>query len=68
MIFQVLELAQGELTVVLSNKDEKYDLEFDNFNEDKLKVEIQKYLKRYSLKDVVELIAKKNNISKKKSI
>ena len=57
---------KGELTVVLSNKDEKYDLESDNFNEDKLKVEIQKYLKRYSLKDVVELIAKKNNISKKR--
>ena len=36
---------KGELTVVLSNKDEKYDLESDNFNEDKLKVEIQKYLK-----------------------
>ena len=35
-------------------------------NEEKLKSEITKYLKRYTLKDVVKLISEKNNLSKKK--
>ena len=57
---------KGELTVVLSKKGETPNSVSENFSEDKLKVEIKKYLKRYSLKDVVELISKKNNLSKKK--
>jgi len=57
---------KGELTVVLSKKEETPNSVSENFSEDKLKVEIKKYLKRYSLKDVVELISKKNNLSKKK--
>ena len=32
----------------------------------KISKEIKKYLKKYSLKDVVELMAKKEQISKKK--
>ena len=57
---------KGELTVVLSKKEGKYNLESENFDEDKLKVEIKKYLKRYSLKDVVNLVSEKNKLSKKK--
>ena len=57
---------KGELTVVLSKQYEKYNLATDNFDEDKLKVEIRKYLKRYSLKDVVNLISQKNKLPKKK--
>ena len=57
---------KGELTVVLSKRKEKYNLEKENIDEDNLKIEIKKYLKRYSLKDVVNLISVKNKISKKK--
>ena len=32
---------------------------------EKLKLEITKYLKRYTLKDVVKLISEKNNLPKK---
>ena len=56
---------KGELTVILSKKNNK---DFENIakNYDHLKVEIAKYLKRYSLKDVVKLVSEKNNLSKKK--
>ena len=57
---------KGELTVVLSKRKEKYNLEKENIDEDNLRIEIKKYLKRYSLKDVVNLISVKNKISKKK--
>ena len=57
---------KGELTVVLSKNVEKYKLKEDNFDKDKLKVQIRKYLKRYSLKDVVSLISEKNNLPKNK--
>ena len=57
---------KGELTVVLSKRKEKYNLEKENIDEDNLRMEIKKYLKRYSLKDVVNLISVKNKISKKK--
>ena len=57
---------KGELTVVLSKKEEKYNLKTENFDEDKLKVEIKMYLKRYSLKDVVNLVTEKYKLSEKK--
>ena len=57
---------KGELTVVLSKKEEKYNLKTENFDEDKLKVEIKMYLKRYSLKDVVNLVTEKYKLSRKK--
>ena len=56
---------KGELTVILSKKNNK-DFESIAENYDHLKVEITKYLKRYSLKDVVKLVSEKNNLSKKK--
>ena len=54
---------KGEITVVLSNKVEKYNLDTSTFNEKKIKNEVKNYLKKYSLRDVVNLVAKKNNLS-----
>ena len=53
---------KGELTIVISKIYHTNDLELDDNIEDQAK----KYLKKYSLKDVVELISKKEKISKKK--
>ena len=54
---------KGELTVVLSKKiDNKYN---KNIIEEEVKKDIKKMLKKYSLKDVVEYISKKENLSKK---
>jgi len=57
---------KGELTVVLSKKAEKHNLETDIYDESNLIIEIKKYLNRYSLRDVVDLVSKKNNLPKKK--
>ncbi len=56
---------KGELTVVLSKMGGKYNLQTDYFDENKLNSEIKKYLKRYSLKDVVNLLSEKNKLPKK---
>ena len=53
---------KGELTVVLSEKDIKNE----NFNESEIKKKAKIYLKKYSLKDVVELLSKSEKIRKKK--
>ena len=57
------EIAKGELTIVLSEKikEKKFRKEID----ESVKIEIKKMLKKYSHKDVVEFIAKKENLSKK---
>jgi len=57
------ENLKGELTVVLSHKIK----EKNNKNDinDNVKIKIKKMLKKYSLKDVVEFISKKENLSKK---
>ena len=59
------EKLKGELTVVISGKSENYDDE-TVFNTKQLSSEIKQYLKKYSVKDVVNLISLKNNLSKKK--
>ena len=56
---------KGELTVVLSNIGKKNVLEDNNVDKKTLKLEISKYLKRYSLRDVVNLISQKNKLPKK---
>ncbi len=56
---------KGEITVVLSKKNIKNSIQTD-LNDEQLKVEISKYLKRYTLKDVVKLISEKNDLPKKK--
>jgi 16S rRNA (cytidine1402-2'-O)-methyltransferase len=60
---ELSENLKGELTIVLSEKyEEKYIKK--NINES-VKIEIKKMLKKYSHKDVVEYIVKKENLSKK---
>ena len=54
---------KGELTVVLSGKSEEKNS--DKKIIESVKIEINKMLKKYSLKDVVEFISKKENLSKK---
>tara|TARA_B110000438_G_scaffold301645_1_gene357069 strand:- start:849 stop:1697 length:849 start_codon:yes stop_codon:yes gene_type:complete len=57
------ENLKGELTVVLSEKNEqKYNKEQVS---ESVKIQIKKMLKKYSHKDVVEFISKKENVSKK---
>ena len=59
------ENLKGELTVVISGKSENYDNKIV-INTKQLNNEIKEYLKKYSVKDVVNLISQKNNLSKKK--
>ena len=56
---------KGELTVVISGKKENYDNKAV-INTKQLNNEIKQYLKKYSVKDVVNLISQTNNLSKKK--
>ena len=53
---------KGELTIVISKIYHNNDLELD----ENIEIQAKAYLKKYSLKDVVELISKKEKISKKK--
>ena len=54
---------KGEFTVVLSekNKEKKIQKEIN----ESIKIEIKKMLKKYSHKDVVEFISKKENLPKR---
>ena len=56
---------KGELTVVLSKNVEQKTLKKNTFNDQKLALEINKYLKIYTLKDVVNLISEKHKLPKK---
>ena len=56
---------KGEITLILSKKKGNIS-DQEILDEKKLNVEISKYLKRYTLKDVVKLISEKNDLSKKK--
>ena len=53
---------KGELTIVISENDKKVK----KFDEEKIVNKIKKYLKRYSLKDTVNLILETEKINKKK--
>ena len=53
---------RGELTIVISEKSEK----FKKFDEKKIVNKIRNYLKNYSLKDTVNLILETEKINKKK--
>ena len=57
------ENLKGELTVVISEKNEEKNIK-KTINES-VKIEIKKMLKKYSHKDVVEFISKKENLQKK---
>ena len=56
---------RGELTVIVSDIGKKGVFKDNNVNKKNLKLEITKYLKRYSVRDVVNLISEKNKLSKK---
>ena len=53
---------KGELTIVISKKN----INNVSLTNEKIILEAKKYLKKYTLKDVVELLSKKEKISKKK--
>ena len=53
---------KGELTVVISQKIKKKLLTTDYV---KIEKQVKKYLKSYTVKDIVELISKKEQVSKK---
>ena len=57
------ESLKGELTVVLSEKIKERNIEKEI--DESVKIEIIKMLKKYSHKDVVEFISKKENLPKK---
>ena len=57
------ENLKGEFTVVLSEKNKEKNIQKE-INES-VKIEIKKMLKKYSHKDVVEFITKKENLPKK---
>jgi len=57
------ETLKGELTIVISERNSKKNNE-KKINES-VKIEIKKMLQKYSHKDVVEFISKKENLSKK---
>ena len=53
---------KGELTVVISEIDNK----FKKFDDKKISTEARKFLKKYSLKDTVDLLFQSEKINKKK--
>ena len=53
---------KGELTIVISPKIKKELLTTDYV---KIEKQVKKYLKSYTVKDIVELMSKKENVSKK---
>ena len=57
------ENLKGELTVVLSEKNKEKNIQ--KAMDESVKIEIKKMLKKYSHKDVVEFISKKEDLSKK---
>ena len=63
LIKNLPENTKGELTIVLSEKikEKKSKEEID----ESVKMEIKKMIKKYSHKDVVEFISKKENLKKK---
>jgi len=62
-IKNVRDTIKGELTVVLSEKIKEKNLKKEI--SESVKVEIKKMLKKYSHKDVVEFMSKKENLPKK---
>ena len=57
------ENLKGELTIVISQKIKKKNIKKEI--SESVKIEVKKMLKKYSHKDVVEFISKKENFPKK---
>ena len=62
-IMSLSDKLKGELTVVLSEKIKEKNVKKE-INES-IRIEVKKMLKKYSHKDVVEFISKKENLPKK---
>ena len=62
-IKDIPEILKGELTVVLSKKIKEKNIKREI--SESVKIEINKMIKKYSHKDVVEFISKKENLPKK---
>ena len=62
-IKDIPEILKGELTVVISKKIKEENIKKEI--SESIKIEINKMLKKYSHKDVVEFISKKENLPKK---
>ena len=62
-IENLTEPLKGELTIVLSEIIKKKNIKEEIY--ESVKIEIKKMLKKYSLKDVVEFVSKKENLPKK---
>ena len=54
---------RGELTVVISEKNKEN--KFKKVIDESVKIKIKEMIKKYSIKDVVEFISKKENLPKK---
>ena len=63
LIKDIPEILKGELTVVLSKKIKEKNIKREI--SESVKIEINKMIKKYSHKDVVEFISKKENLPKK---
>jgi len=63
LIKDLSENLKGELTVVLSEKNKEKN--FQQKISESVKIEIKKMLKKYSHKDVVEFVSKKEDLPKK---
>ena len=53
---------KGELTIIISNQN----INIKKINEEKIVNKAKKYLKKYSLKDTVDLILETEKINRKK--
>ena len=53
---------KGELTIVISQKTKRELLTTDHV---KIEKQVKKYLKKYTVKDIVELVSKKEKVPKK---
>jgi len=62
-INNISQSLKGELTVVLSEKIIKKNVKIEI--DESVKIEVKKMLTRYSHKDVVDFISKKENLPKK---
>ena len=62
-IMSLSDKLKGELTVVLSEKIKEKNVKKEI--KESIRIEVKKMLKKYSHKDVVEFISKKENLPKK---
>ena len=65
---KILKRLKGEINSNIIKKRTVKNIKQNVLNKDNLTTEISKYLKKYTLKDVVKLISEKNNLPKKENL